>query len=127
MATAKQLAARKLFVKRVRAGEFTRAANPAKKRTVKKSVTRPSQITKKAPSKRLKARRAMPEKKGYFPNPVGNKLFQVVKIAYAVTLPGETNLSHAIAAFLNKIEAVEYAQMRADEYGIQYAVRPFNT
>lgn len=41
-----------------------------KKKAPKKKVGRVSQITKKKPSARLKARRAKPKKKGYFPNPI---------------------------------------------------------
>jgi len=39
----------------------------------KKRVSRPSQVTGKAPSKRLKARRAKDVIPGYFPNPVKNE------------------------------------------------------
>lgn len=51
-----------------------RKKNPAKKkrRVVKKkrkSISSVSQATKRAPTKRLKRRRAKPKVKGYFPNP----------------------------------------------------------
>lgn len=59
MATPKQLAA----LKKARAAR-------AKK---KKPVTAKSQVTGKAPSKRLKKRRAENTKKGYFPNPVKSR------------------------------------------------------
>ena len=64
MATPKQLAA----LKKARA---TRAKNLAGKSPAKKiSVTAKSRVTKKAPSARLKKRRAANVKAGYFPNPV---------------------------------------------------------
>lgn len=56
--------------------------NPAPR---KRAISRPSQITKKAPSKRLVARRKLAAKKpvkGYFPNPV------------AFTTPGPSRKAH---------------------------------
>jgi len=45
-----------------------------KKKRAKKKVGRVSQITKRKPTARLKARRAKPKKKGYFANPIGQLL-----------------------------------------------------
>lgn len=59
-----------------------RKANPA---TRKRAISRPSQVTKKAPTKRLVARRKAAAKKpvkGYFPNPV------------AITAPGPSRKTH---------------------------------
>lgn len=63
-----------------------RKTNPAKRPAPKKrAISRPSQVTKKAPSKRLVARRKVAAKKpvkGYFPNPV------------AFTTPGPSRKAH---------------------------------
>lgn len=59
-----------------------RKANPAPR---KRAISRPSQVTKKAPSKRLVSRRKLAAKKpvkGYFPNPV------------AITAPGPSRKTH---------------------------------
>lgn len=52
----------------------------------KKSLARPSQITKKPPTKRLKERRAMPAKRGYFPNPdaTAHKLRTLIQANFAL-------------------------------------------
>jgi hypothetical protein len=75
--TAKQLAARKRFSEIMKNGGFKK--NPIKRSGVSKKtyVSRPSQITKTAPSKRLKTRRAKHvdagKPAGYFPNPLKSK------------------------------------------------------
>ena len=126
MATAKQIAARKLFVARVRAGEFAKAkkrkANPskpaAKKRPAAKSISRPSQITKAKPTKRLKARRAMPAKRGYFPNPQKRPnldSYGEFKVMYAKN-------KRFIAIFKTCAEAKEYAEALASKTGKQIAI-----
>lgn len=54
--------------------------------TKKRYVSRPSQITKKAPTKRLRKRRAKnlrTSKKGFFPNPVKPRVVSVV--SYVIT------------------------------------------
>lgn len=66
--------------------DAARKTNPAKRPAPKKrAISRPSQITKKAPTKRLVARRKVAAKKpvkGYFPNPV------------AITAPGPSRKTH---------------------------------
>ena len=66
--TQAQIAATKKLV----AFNKKRRGTVKKKRVVKKkkAISSPSQITKKAPSARLKRRRKANVKKGYFPNPV---------------------------------------------------------
>lgn len=61
-----------------------RKTNPAKRPAPKKrAISRPSQVTKKVPSKRLVARRKVAAKKpvkGYFPNPVKDRTIFVLKV-----------------------------------------------
>lgn len=118
MATAKQIAARKLFAQRAKAGTLRK--NPAKKKLgakratsvkrAKKAVSAPSQITKRAPTKRLKARRAANSKPGYFPNPI-SRGFKV-----------KSSTGSHIATFNSKADAVEYAQALANKTGKGYSV-----
>ncbi len=149
MATAKQIAARKLFVARVRAGEFNKSREKSRKQRIiaaenrgdfetaqklkflsahrltkkpskKKAITRPSQITKAKPTKRLVARRKMSAKKGYFPNP--NPVKRPNMVEY-----GEFKVMYAknhrfIAIFQKRAEAVEYAKAIAEKSGKQIAI-----
>lgn len=122
--SAAQLRARALFVKRVKSGEFARKTarkNPAaKKRAPTKrkgpaKINSTSQATGRAPTKRLKARRASNTKAGYFPNPrhlpsrtrnnpgVGLKF----KVQHASNAAGPWA---TIASFARKEPATEYAK-----------------
>ena len=53
----------------IRATKKLVALNKKRAKAGRKSIGRPSQTTKKKPTKRLKRRRAANTKKGYFPNP----------------------------------------------------------
>jgi len=88
-------------------------ANPIPKSRAAKSayVTRPSQITRKKPSTRLKKRRTKQvtaPAKGAFPNPVKG---------YAVMVG-----SKRIAVFPHLAHAREYGQALADCHGVQVQV-----
>lgn len=120
MATAKQLAWRKEFVKRVKAGTL-RKKNPTKrkpatkkaaKKVTKSYVNRPSQITKSAPSKRLKTRRAANTVKGRFPNPIPKIGFKFL-VQYQHLPTGQWKI---VAAFTTKASAVEYGKALAKAY-----------
>lgn len=124
MATAKQIAWRNEFARRAAAGTLKK--NPAKKRkpaakkTVKSAyVNRPSQITRKAPTKRLKARRtervAHPVK-GTFPNPIPKMTL------YATGPFDSSQFMVRTAYFLDRKEAVQYAQAIANATGKRYGV-----
>jgi len=124
MATAKQIAARKLFAERARAGTLKTkrgknpvaktAKNPIAKKalTAKQYVTRPSQTTKKAPSARLTTRRAKALKApaGYFPNPMIYFLFSVAAKTQAMSD------FHTIAHFESKDDAVLFAKTYAAKH-----------
>jgi len=70
--TAKQLAATKKLValNKKRRAKPKRKVKAKTKTKPKKKTGRVSQITKRKPTARLKARRAKPKKKGYFANPI---------------------------------------------------------
>jgi hypothetical protein len=109
--TAKQLAARKLFAARARAGTLgkTRKANPLTRVKVKS----PSMATKKAPTKRLTARRKATAKapRGYYANPAGHR----APAGYAVHKATTSNTAGALlAVFPNKPAAVQYGKAYAD-------------
>lgn len=102
MATPKQLAA---LAK-------ARAARAKKSPAKKIAVTAKSRATKKAPSKRLKARRAANTKAGYFPNPVKKSPAKFIievklrgnKIGY-LTPAGMLDTEKALAAKLSESNA----------------------
>jgi hypothetical protein len=109
--TAKQLAARKLFAARSRAGTLgkTRKANPLTRVKVKS----PSMATKKAPTKRLTARRKATAKapRGYYANPAGHR----APSGFAVHKATASNTAGALlATFPNKPAAVQYGKAYAD-------------
>jgi hypothetical protein len=115
MATAKQIAWRKKFAAMAKAGAFKK--NPAaKKKPAAKSarsyVNRPSQITKTAPTKRLKARRVknVPGS-GYFPNP--GKL-QKPLMKYEVHSQTSDGKWTRLAIFATATSAKQYALAIAD-------------
>lgn len=126
MASAKQIAARKLFAQRAKAGTFrrpkakskpARTKNPAAKKKpvakrAKKAVNAPSQINRKPPTKRLKERRAANTKRGYFPNPVKS----------AARVRVESTNGKLIAAFTSPAAAMEYARALADKTNRSYRV-----
>lgn len=93
---------------------------PAKR--AKSYITRNSQATRAAPSKRLKARRAKVASgaapKGYFPNPRAKKPKMWIVYPVEKGLPmGKGN-----AYFPKKEDAVAFAQLLADENKRVYAV-----
>ena len=104
-----QIAARKLFAQRAKAGALKK--NPAAK---PKSVKRPSQATKKAPTKRLVARRVATKKAppGYFANPVKPKGRSTMNYAqcYRVEKAYRENDWSTVGYFVTKSEAFEYAK-----------------
>lgn len=115
MTTAALLKAAKLIVANA-TKKPARKTNPAKR----KGTTKPkrvSQITKKAPSKRLVARRKVNTAKGYFPNPAE------ISRAYASkeTLPYKVQCKHGEtwktnAGFANELDAVGYAKSYAKSF-----------
>jgi deoxyribose-phosphate aldolase len=94
-----------------------KTAKKAAKKTVSAYVKRPSQITKKAPSARLKKRRTMRVAtgfpKGTFPNPGKRKVtgYEVVKGSHVI----------GVAASLPKAKAI--ATGLANLYGVQIGIR----
>lgn len=126
MATAKQLAWRKEFAAKSKAGTLTkkRKTNPAKKTAVKRkrtpvkkiAVSAPSRATGAKPTKRLKARRAANTKPGMYPNP-RNRVATDICVRYA-------NTGRLVAKFpkTEKRAAMEYARALADKTGKQIAV-----
>lgn len=79
-------------------------------------VSSPSQRTGAAPSKRLKSRRKATQRapSGYYANPIAG--------GFGYHVSPTNSSSDAIAVFLHKKDAVEYAQKCADKTGLQYAV-----
>jgi len=99
-----------------------RKTNPAKRPAPKKrAISRPSQITKKAPSKRLVARRKVAAKKpvkGYFPNPLQEKMSTnkgKANFPYLVQRQNTENWNTS-AAFKTKSEAFIFARELAAKY-----------
>lgn len=90
----------------------TRATNPAK-RIGAAHPKRRSAATGAAPSKRLVSRRKVNVKKGYFPNPVKQRL---IGLRYRVMM--EARIGHGewehVASFKHRGDAVFYAQHKAD-------------
>lgn len=135
MATAKQIAARKLFAQRAKSGEFKR--NPTKRAKARASaqkiaVNAPSRTTGKKPSARLKERRAANTRKGYYPNPVEKIGTRKAPFAHDPS-PFHTahysvidmETSHIVADFPKQKSAVEYAQALANRDGKSYGVKKF--
>jgi len=90
-----------------------RRINPSKR-----AVKRPSQITKKAPTKRLVARRkkaAAKPVKGYFPNP-GKKPAPYNALPYCVQLEYEGRGWKTVAAFAAQIPAENHAHGIAKKF-----------
>lgn len=87
--------------------------------TVKKrAISRPSQITKKAPTKRLVARRKVAAKKpvkGYFPNPA-KKPAPYSALPYCVQLEYEGRGWKTVAAFAAQIPAENHAHGIAKKF-----------
>lgn len=93
----------------------SRKANPARPRTKRAYINRPSERTKATPTARLRKRRAKLVEKpapGYFPNPRKRR-----KPIWAVGCDGKM-----VATFGSKKEALEYAQALADKTGKQCSV-----
>jgi hypothetical protein len=115
--TAKQLAARKLFAARSRAGTLgKRKSNPLTRVKVKS----PSMLTKKAPTKRLVARRKRTARApaGYYANPAGR-----TPAGYAVHKATTGGTAGALlAVFPNKAAAVEYGQAVADQKKVSVVI-----
>ena len=114
--TAKQIAARKLFVKRVKAGEF-RKKNPAKKTLKKKARKNPV----KTPGAALN--KIIPRK-----NPVkyknlasGKRAGTYTKIIYSIHDVNEPP-EHPIGLFPSKADAIRVAQAISDKDGKPLAV-----
>lgn len=84
-----------------------REPNPAKR----KAISRPSQITGAKPTKRLVARRRLPAKKGYFPNPVNSEFKHAVMYYKSNTSPDTVT----IALFKSRPVAVSYAEALASQ------------
>ncbi len=118
--TKAQLAATKKLValnKKRRAG--------AKKKTVKKKVGRNSQITKKRPGARLKARRAKPKKKGYFPNPISYVVAHEPKqgsISFFYDGVDLSDVKRNAAIFTSKKQADNVAEHIKKKYGLKMVV-----
>lgn len=93
----------------------THKTNPAPR---KRALSRPSQITKKAPSKRLVARRKLAAKKpvkGYFPNPA-KKPAPHSALPYCVQLEYEGRGWKTVAAFAAQIPAENHAHGIAKKF-----------
>lgn len=96
-----------------------RRANPtpAKRRVkAKKKVTRVSQATGKKPSARLKRRRSMPKKKGYYPNPTHNNYY-IVKGKMFFDGAKFVSTKKAAAVWHSQSAAKSIAQKLADATG----------
>lgn len=104
MATPKQLAA---LAK-------ARAARAKKK----KPITAKSAATGKAPSKRLKKRRAENTKKGYFPNPVKKPARFIVKVTLKNNDVGY--LTHAMTLDTDVKKAAKVSKSNAESAGTNY-------
>lgn len=134
MATAKQIAWRKKFAAMAKAGTLKRGTKKRRKNPApgvsdttydrnprkKKSATRPSQATGKAPTKRLVARRKktarVPE--GFFANPSK----QTYKRAYAIR--EKTKDGYKTIAFApNEATAKRVAQLLADQTGHSFGIQ----
>lgn len=91
----------------------------------KRGITRPSQITKRAPTKRLLKRRKATAKapRGFFANPDAKNVFRAKdwRTVYSIHKPSMPS-SSAIAWFSKKSEAVEVAQEYANRTGEKLAV-----
>lgn len=98
----------------------TRKTNPARKVAAKRGAKRKgtakpnrvSQITKKAPSKRLVTRRKRNTDPGYFPNPHQKKLPYHVDVSKDphLVVDGRGGVWHGVAEFEKKADAVKYAR-----------------
>lgn len=117
MATAKQIAARKLFAARAKAGTLKRKKNPARKAATKKApakkraINRPSQATGKPPTARLKARRRANTVPGAFPNPRNDS-----RLNYEVVYTAPESHGYVLdAAFVHRHDAQKYAANLAAE------------
>jgi hypothetical protein len=117
--SAKQIAARKKFAEIMKSGGFKKTAKKRSKNPIaregisaKAYVKRPSQITRKTPTKRLTKRRVthlengQPE--GYFPNPI---LKRPVYIVLGIDKRG----TYLIKAYENLNEAKFYAHECAEK------------
>lgn len=124
MATAKQIAARKLFAQRVKAGDFA-AKKPRRKNPLTRvKVNSPSMATKEAPSKRLKARRRKTDKAppGVYANPARRYPDPVIPAPndseplnsifsyYVQWFNSVSGLWRSVAAFANETDAFQYAR-----------------
>lgn len=88
-----------------------RKTNPAPR---KRAISRPSQITKKAPSKRLVARRKVAAKKpvkGYFPNPRKDEF--LVQVCSPISVPLASRKWTTVLKFKTEKEAKETALQMA--------------
>lgn len=117
MASAAQIAWRKEFARRAKAGTLKK--NPLSR--VK--LNSPSMATGEAPSKRLKKRRKATQNapEGYYANPAAaSRDFYLKGMNYVVR-----GNDVFLAAFPTRPQAVEYGQMLADKYpSRQFAVMP---
>lgn len=102
----------------IKLNDETRQRNPAPR---KRAISRPSQVTKKAPTKRLVARRKVAAKKpvkGYFPNPLQEKMSVnkgKANFPYLVQRKNTENWNTS-AAFKTKSEAFIFARELAQKY-----------
>jgi hypothetical protein len=130
MATAKQIAWRKKFAAMAKAGTLTKKrkakTNPAAKKRAApktKAVSRPSQATGAAPSKRLKSRRKANTVPGMFPNPKARKYAHVrrsqTKADYRYTIQTQAPAGNWVDSLsANDLASVKaFAQYEADKHG----------
>ena len=75
------------------------------------TLSAPSQITKRAPTKRLKARRAANSKPGYFPNPAH-------RMYYVYNVNNDGTRGPVIGGFVSKQAAKEYARAWSERTGL---------
>ena len=116
--TAKQIAARKLFAQRAKAGAF--AKNPAKRiRSTKAGLKKPSIATKAAPSARTVKRRkkTMSAPEGFYANPTKISR-RKGPCEYAVEIMGKS-----IAHFEKLTDAKQYGAALADQRGKAVTIR----
>lgn len=118
--TAAQLAARKLFAERARAGTLKKAGKRKPNPLTRVKRTSPSMATGKAPSKRLVKRRAKTARApaGYYANPASR-----APAAYAVHRVNANGAQGAlIARFSSKADAVQYGKAYANLKRCQVAI-----
>ena len=88
---------------------------------IKKPINRPSQVTKKAPSKRLVNRRKKNTKSGYFPNPVKKSPIKKDPFKFVVEKASDAGF-YKIAKFANEHDAADYARAYAEHHKVSVRV-----